>query len=102
MIEYLSLWRGVIRRHPTMREIATNILATWPMDGEPITIDDLRNPMRDRRLSWPRQAISAACLAAGHGPASVGRFMCRDHTTIIYGARRHNERVAAMIEGMVA
>lgn len=62
-----------------------------------ISLAALRGPGRRRNVAWPRQEFIWMARKTGRFTTTqIGRFLGdRDHTTVIYGARRHAERAKA-------
>jgi len=61
-----------------------------------VTINDLKSARRGHRLVCARQeAMWRARNETPHSLPCIGRFLGgKDHTTVIYGIRKHNERIA--------
>ena len=57
-----------------------------------ITLDKLRGKDRRYLLSWPRQMLMAVCYQYGHTMESIGEYLGRDHTTVVYGVKQTTER----------
>lgn len=78
-------------RPGTMREIAALIAKKYEL-----SLDELKGPTRERRVSWPRQEAFALIYAQGSlSLPQIGQFFGgRDHTTVLHGIRRHKARVA--------
>lgn len=75
----------------TVAEIARQTAARYG-----VTINDIKSPRRDQRFVRARQeAMWRARNETPHSLPAIGRFLGgRDHTTIIYGIRKHEERIA--------
>lgn len=86
-----SLWRGVIEIPDTMADIIERVsLETG------IPIAELKSPGRRRPITYARQDFMARARATGRFSfAQIGRFLGRDHTTIVHGVRAHARRAAA-------
>lgn len=88
MIYAQSLWRGLLPVRTTMA-LATKGVAL----ERGLTVDDLRGQRRHRKVAWARQEAMYECaLRTTQSLVSIGRFFARDHTTVVYGIRRHAER----------
>lgn len=88
--EALSLWRGVIRYRPAMRDIAADICAKHQ-----ITFDELIGTDRAHRVAHPRQEFMARARALGHFTyPQIGRFLNKDHSSVHHGVRAHAARHA--------
>jgi chromosomal replication initiator protein len=76
----------------TMREIATRIA-----DKHGVSISDLKCESRVRKIAWARQEAYAEiqALTTFSTPQIGNWFGGRDHSTVIFGIRRHKEREAA-------
>jgi chromosomal replication initiation ATPase DnaA len=57
-----------------------------------LTVDDFRSPIRRRPIAWPRQEFMLAAHEAGFSMPQIGRFLGRDHTTILHGIRAARKR----------
>jgi len=57
-----------------------------------IGVRELLGDARSTRYSIPRQEAMYLLVAQGESFAMVGRKFRRDHTTVLYGCRRHAER----------
>jgi len=75
---------------PTMREIAAMVAERYGL-----TMDDLKSPSQERRISWPRQeAMALIRKNTRQSYPQIGRFLGgRDHTTVMHGVRRHAKRM---------
>lgn len=63
-----------------------------------LQVDDLRNASRVRPLCDARQEAMLQMVEAGFTTTQVGRFLRRDHSTVVHGvqvarARRMEERL---------
>ena len=71
----------------TMHEIALEVCERYG-----VTLADLKGPRRLRLLSAARQEFMALAYELPHASLPViGRFLDRDHTTILHGVRRHRK-----------
>lgn len=82
-----SLWRGAVTRPPTMAGIAAEVAVQHR-----VTVADIRGPSRVRGLVRARQEFMARAWVAGKTKCAIGRYLGRDHTTVIYGLRVHLTR----------
>lgn len=80
---------GVELRRPIMREIAQEVA-----QRHGLTVEQLRGHQRHRKVAWPRQELMYELYATGRfSSTQIGIFLGeRDHTTVLYGCRRHAER----------
>lgn len=53
-----------------------------------LTVNDFGAKRMKGLLLWRAQAFYAAAMDQGHGAFAIGRFVGRDHSTIIHGAMR--------------
>ncbi len=54
-----------------------------------LTRDDMRNQARNRAVARPWQVLMyLAREMTGQSLPQIGRYLCRDHTTIMHGVRR--------------
>lgn len=60
-----------------------------------VTVEALRGPRRIAEVAQPRQALMHRAHAAGRGLSQIGRWLRRDHTTVLHGIRAHEKRYAA-------
>lgn len=62
-----------------------------------VSEEELRGSRRARHIAWPRQVVMyLGHVLAGHSLPKVGRHLGqRDHTTVLYGARKTIERAIA-------
>lgn len=69
-----------------------------------LCVEDLEGPRRSRKIAWPRQEAMAELYARTSLslPAIGRRLGGRDHTTVLYGIKRHMARVAAQREVVAA
>ena len=90
-MKVLSLWHGeiLVSVRDTMRDIAFRIC-----DEEGLSISELIGRSQERRLAWPRQRFCFEARALGKTLPQIGRFINRDHTTVIYSIRRYKDRCA--------
>lgn len=58
-----------------------------------ITLEQLRGNSRCRELTRARHEFMYECHQAGHSFMAIGRYVNRDHTTCLYGARAHAARI---------
>jgi hypothetical protein len=88
----LSLWRGLCVVQPaTMAQIASEVAMRHG-----VTLDAMRGPRRAKRLVWARhEAFWRIYRTERFSFPQIGRFFGdRDHSTVIYGVRRFEERLA--------
>lgn len=71
-------------------EIIREVCATYE-----IARDDLLSDNRAFWCSIPRQALMFALHEAGYSYPRIGRLLGRDHSTIIFGVKRHRMRLVA-------
>jgi hypothetical protein len=89
----LSLWKGEIIVNPqpiTMREIAEDVAYRHG-----VSVDDLTGPSRAKMHTGPRQeAMWMMSKAKRWSLPRIGQFFGdRDHTTVLHGVRRHEQRL---------
>lgn len=65
-----------------MADIALAVAA-----GHGIKLDDLRNSSRARPITAARQEAMLQMVEAGFTTTQIGRFLRRDHTTVVHGAQ---------------
>ena len=88
----LSMWRGLIKLKPTKDQIVSEVIREHGLSSEAF-----RNPGKHpvRPISYARQHAMAIMHAEGHSLASIGRYLKRDHSTIIAGINSHYKRAPA-------
>lgn len=72
---------------PSMKTIAMRIAKALG-----IKWIELRSPTRKREIAFARQAVAYWCLRQGFTTVQVGRFLKRDHTTVLHGAAIYPEK----------
>jgi chromosomal replication initiation ATPase DnaA len=82
----LSRWHGLIARRLLKREILAQVCAKHS-----VTPDAVRSEARATALVKARQEAMLRMREEGHSAPSIGRFLQRDHTTVLYGAQRARE-----------
>ncbi len=74
---------------PTMSDIAETVATRFS-----ITVQDIRGRSRLRSHAWPRQVVMLlASEMTSNAGANIGRYLNRDHTTVLYGVRNARARV---------
>jgi chromosomal replication initiation ATPase DnaA len=58
------------------------------------TVEEFKSPARIRDVSWPRQDFMLAAHRKGYSLSEIGRFLNRDHTTVLHGIRQAEAREA--------
>lgn len=77
---------------PSMAHMLDDFLADFCPE---IEAEAIRSARRDREVAWARQAFMAYVYKLGNRSLpDIGRFLDRDHTTVLYGIRAHNARMA--------
>ena len=61
-----------------------------------ITLADILGQSRQRASAWPRQTVMLLASEAGFSNPQIGRFLARDHTTVLSGIRAARARRDAM------
>lgn len=89
----LSLWKGPIETGE--RESIASICQAVA-DKREVHIREMKSRWRDRRITRARQEYYARAIAAGWSSVKVAAYLDRDHSTVLYGARRHAEREGAL------
>ena len=93
-VVWLSLWRGLQVGHAPRIPFG-EILATVAAKHE-VTVAALLGPSSRRHIAWARH--EAMWMAREHTslslPAIGARLGGRHHTTILYGIRQHEARIA--------
>jgi|GEM_PF-695717 len=64
-------------------DVARVVCGIWP-----VTLDELRGRVRQRRVAEARHAAMWLCCRYGNRSTTVlGRYFRRDHTTVLHGIR---------------
>ena len=71
----------------TLREVIQEVA-----DEHGLMVEDFQGKKRYRRVAWPRQEAMAAAHRAGFSLHEIGKFLGRDHTTVLAGIRAHKDR----------
>jgi chromosomal replication initiation ATPase DnaA len=71
------------------------IMAAWIAHKNGLTVDHFKAHDRHRPVAWPRQEFMLAAHEAGYSMPEIGRFLNRDHTTILHGIRQARARRGA-------
>ena len=59
-----------------------------------LKVEDFKDRTRVREVAWPRQEFMLAAHRQGYSLGQIGRFLNRDHTTILHGIRAAQAREA--------
>ena len=88
----LSLFRGVIQRQPTMRDITAAVA-----EKHQLRPDEMRAGLRERGVAPPRHEAMWRIYQTGrYSYPQIARFSgYKDHTTVLHGVREHGRRRAA-------
>lgn len=89
--QYIALcWKPQKVVGVSMAEIARRVA-----ERHEVSVDDLKGSGRARWVSQPRQeAMYEIRAQTAQSLPAIGRFLGgRDHTTILWGIRRHEERL---------
>jgi chromosomal replication initiation ATPase DnaA len=76
-------------QHSLIRSIIYRIA-----QGYGLSYDSVTGPSRQRHVNLARNHAYAALIDCGFTSAEIGRYMGRDHSTVINGAGNHNERIS--------
>lgn len=57
-----------------------------------VTREQLKSPERTKDIVRARQELMHLLICAGMSVAGIGRYLNRDHTTILHGVRAHKKR----------
>lgn len=75
-------------RRPSLKALAAEVCME-----EDFTVEELRGRPRGWFYVWPRQYFMyLAIVRYGYTASAVGRFLNRDHSTVIHGVRAHTSR----------
>ena len=69
-------------------------MAAWIANTHGLTVDRFKARDRHREVAWPRQEVMLAAHRAGYSMPQIGRFLGRDHTTVLHGIRQAEAREA--------
>lgn len=59
-----------------------------------LTLEDILGPDRRQRIAHPRQHVMWSLRRMGFSYPHIGQILGRDHSTVVAGVRRHEERMA--------
>ncbi|MFZ0269925.1 helix-turn-helix domain-containing protein [Caulobacter sp.] len=89
----LSLWRGWVKAHAGRRRMDDICAEVAGLYG--YTVDQIKGPDRDQEICVARHHCMWAMGREPHlSLPRIGKFLNRDHTTVLHGQRRHAERMA--------
>lgn len=98
MMPALSLWRGPIGLRVSMKDICTEIASLYCVSEK-----DLQGPSRTKAISLARQHAMYLMAEQKHlSFPMIGKFLNRDHTTILHGVKAHKARVEALSQAEAA
>lgn len=92
----MSMWKGPIKVRYTMHEILDDVSMMYG-----VSVADLRGPARTKGIAHARQHAMYLMAQQPHlSLPQIGRYLNRDHTTILHGVRAHKARAeaAALVE----
>lgn len=72
--------------------IRTSLIAARVAMKHKVKLEDVRGDCRARQFSYPRQEVMYEAIKVGLTPSMVGRYLKRDHTTVLHGAKAHQKR----------
>jgi chromosomal replication initiation ATPase DnaA len=75
-------------QHSLMRSIIQRMA-----EGYGLTYDHVTGSSRQKHITFARSHVYATLIECGFSSVEIGRFMGRDHTTVLHGAAQHNERI---------
>ncbi len=58
-----------------------------------VPVEDILSRKRTQKYVKPRQHFMYLANLSGHTISDIGRFLSRDHTTVLHGIRRVEERL---------
>lgn len=63
-----------------------------------VTVEQICGPSRKRAVAWPRQELMWVLYKTGrYSMPQIARFIGgRDHTTVLHGIRKHEERMVSV------
>jgi chromosomal replication initiation ATPase DnaA len=73
---------------PSLNAVARAIAAEYQLP-----LATVLGRSRTSHISEARQALYSALRAQGLSLPAIGRFMQRDHTTVLYGIQAHRRRL---------
>lgn len=78
-------------RRLTMREILVEVSREYQ-----IAISDILSNRRNKEVAIARQAVMYRCKTeTPNSYPAIGRFLHKDHTSVLHGVRKHAARIAA-------
>lgn len=63
-----------------------------------LSVREMLGTSRRREVAWPRQDAMRLARTAGYSLPRIGRALGRDHSTVLYGVRRSEERMQAALD----
>ncbi len=72
-----------------MNQIATEVAGSYGM-----SLEEIRSPDKHADITRPRQHVMFALREAGYSMTRIGKFLQRDHTTVMFGAKAHAARIS--------
>ena len=94
MDETLAMELSYVKPRPARRKMMAE-LGAEAAAGSGVSVQEIRGDCRIRAIVYQRQAFFAAARDHGHSLSAIGRWCGgRNHSTVAYGADRHNARGA--------
>ena len=105
MTVVLSLWKGAVEvaddQTPRRARMVAVLGQVAAKHG--VTPADIRGPSCVREIARARQEAMHELYALGWlSTPQVGRFLNRDHSTVVYGLKAHKARLAEHLEAQAA
>ena len=89
----ISLWKGVM---PPIRQSMPQMIEDIA-DRYGVTVEDLKGTCTKQRSSVPRQHFMWLAYQQTHlSLPMIGRFLNRDHSSVLHGIRQHRARLEAI------
>lgn len=101
----LSLWKGQIPpAKPTPRREVMEAAVKAVAEKHGVTLEDIMGRSKRRHIAWARQEAMHELYALGWlSMPRIGQYLGGlDHTSVLYGIRRHKERTPNPLEAQAA
>lgn len=89
---YTDLHRQIVMGQPPRMTI--RLIAEYVAREHGVAIADILSDSRIRRVTRARQEVMRRAVEAGFSLGRVGRFLGRDHTTVLHGVNAARARIA--------
>ena len=85
----LELAQEALKDHFTQnnnKEVTPDLIVQIVADQYAISISDIKSKIKSKNIAYPRQIVMYLCnKLIGMTSSEIGRFLSRDHATVIHG-----------------